>query len=151
MEPTLHNNDRLIILKLPRTWSALTRHPLIPPRGTIVVFKKPGTEYEQLIKRVIGLPGERVVVKNGKVTVFNKDHTKGFDPSADTDWGKSLYQITEGSVDVIVNEGEIFVLGDNRLPGASLDSRSYLGNISSHEIVGELSLRILPVTQAKSF
>lgn len=119
MEPTLHNRDRLIIWKLPHTWGALTHHGYQPQRGDVIVFKKPDGSGEQLIKRVIGLPGDRVVVKDGKITVYNKEIPGGFNPD-DAPYGKDLEE-TSGSVDVSVAPGEVFVSGDNRIPGASLD------------------------------
>ena len=61
MEPTLENNDKLIIWKVPRTWSDITGHSYIPKRGDIIVFSESGLarfgqqNTKQLIKRVIGL------------------------------------------------------------------------------------------------
>jgi signal peptidase I len=149
MEPTLHNDNRLIVLKLPRTVAKITHHDYLPKRGTIIVFKKPSDESEQLIKRVIGLPGERVVVKDGKITVFNKERPNGFDPD-DAPYGKNIPP-TDGNVDVTVGEGEVFVCGDNRIGGNSLDSRTALGDVPLKNIVGELVLRIFPLNQIKNF
>jgi signal peptidase I len=73
METTLQNQDRLIVWKLPRTWSRITHHQYVPKRGDVVVFVESGLEQygqgssKQLIKRVIGLPGDRVVVNGGVV------------------------------------------------------------------------------------
>src|ERR1700742_3534656 len=70
MQNTLHDQDRLIVWKLPRTWARITHHQYVPDRGDIVIFTQSGlAQYgqentKQLIKRVIGLPGDRVVVKN---------------------------------------------------------------------------------------
>ncbi|HEY4963227.1 MAG TPA: signal peptidase I, partial [Candidatus Saccharimonadales bacterium] len=86
MMNTLQNADKLIIWKVPRTWSSITGHPYVPQRGDIIVFTESGlAEYgqqntKQLIKRVIGLPGDRVVVSNGIYTIYNKQNPKGFDP-----------------------------------------------------------------------
>ena len=143
MEPTLQNRDRLIIWKLPRTWAKVTGNEYVPQRGDIVVFHKPDGSDEQLIKRVIGLPGERVVVADEKITVYNSEHPEGFNPD-DASYGEKL-EPTYGNVDVIVGESEIFVSGDNRIPGASLDSRSSLGNVPLNKIVGVLALRIFPL------
>lgn len=142
MEPTLQNGDRLIVWKLPRSWSMVTGNPYLPSRGDVVVFHKPDGSDEQLIKRVIGLPGERVVVNNEKITVFNSEFPNGFNPD-DALYGKKL-EPTYGNADVIVGENEIFVSGDNRVPGASLDSRSSLGNVPLTNIVGKLAVRIYP-------
>src|SRR5476649_2879548 len=78
MQNTLQNADKLIIWKVPRTWARITGHPYIPQRGDIIVFTESGlSEFgqdntKQLIKRVIGLPGDRVVVSNGVYTIYNK-------------------------------------------------------------------------------
>jgi signal peptidase I len=85
METTLSHNDRLIVWKLPKTWSKITGHGYIPKRGDIVVFVEPGISQfgqdpkKQLIKRVIGLPGERVTVRDGKLIVYNREHPEGFE------------------------------------------------------------------------
>src|SRR5688572_19003919 len=65
MENTLYHNDRLVVWKMPKTWSRITGHAYIPNRGDVVVFTEPELGQfgqdpgKQLIKRVVGLPGER--------------------------------------------------------------------------------------------
>lgn len=149
MEPTLQNKDRLIIYKFNKTWAKVTRSNYMPNRGDIIVFHKPNGSSDQLIKRVIGLPGDRVVVKNDKITIYNQQSPDGFNPD-DAEYGGEL-QATYGNVDVVVGEDEVFVCGDNRIPGASYDSRSTLGNVSTSFIVGELVLRYLPVGNVRTF
>src|SRR5882757_332206 len=84
MQQTLQNNDRLIVWKLPRTWAKITGHQYVPKRGDIIIFTQSGlasygqTNTKQLIKRVIGEPGDRVVVANNKITVYNKQYPGGF-------------------------------------------------------------------------
>src|SRR5581483_7393279 len=96
MENTLHNADKLIIWKEPRSWADITHHPYIPKRGDIVVFTESGlsqfgqTDTKQLIKRVIGLPGDRVVVDNGGYVIYNKAHPNGFDPDKTLPYGKDI-------------------------------------------------------------
>ncbi len=153
MEPTLQHNDRLVIVKTGKTWARITGSDYIPARGEIIVFSKLGlyesgtTREKQLIKRVIGLPGDRVVVSDGVLTVYNKEHPDGFQPDKELGYGSHI-GITAGNVDITVKDGEVFVAGDNR--ANSLDSRSF-GNVSSNEIVGELALRIFPLNKAESF
>jgi signal peptidase I len=153
METTLQNQDRLIVLKTDRTWARITNKHYIPERGEVIVFVKSdvrefGTPQErQLIKRVIGIPGDRVVVNEGAITVFNKEHPEGYNPDTGTEYSKSIYT-TSGSVDLVVPEGELFVAGDNR--SNSLDSRSF-GTIRSDDVVGRLIFRLFPINKAKSF
>ena len=154
METTLQNRDRLIVWKMPRTLARLTSHTYIPNRGDVIVFVKHGlyepggTQEKQLIKRVIGLPGDHVVVQDGHITIFNAQHPEGYNPDVDHDFSANISSLTTGNVDIIVPTGEVFVCGDNRTN--SLDSRSF-GTIAAHDIVGRLSLRVFPLNNFKSF
>lgn len=153
METTLQNGDRLIVNKTHVSWSRLTNRPYIPNRGDIIIFNQAGlpdapfAQEKQLIKRVIGLPGERVVVSGGKITVYNQEHPQGFEPDSSTGYIISA-ATTPGNVDQIIPDGQIFVAGDNRTN--SEDSR-YFGPVSSEKLVGKLALRILPVENAQHF
>lgn len=153
MQNTLQNNDKLIIWKVPRTWARITGHDYIPARGDIVVFTESGLsqfgqdDTKQLIKRVIGLPGDRVVVNDGKYTIYNKEHPKGFDPDTTLPYGKNI-PVTSGTVDVTLGPHQLFVSGDNRPD--SLDSRAF-GPINADQVIGKLVLRVFPVGQAKAF
>jgi signal peptidase I len=152
METTLQNNDRLIVDKIPRTVSRITSHPYVPPRGDIIIFNQAGlfdspTGEKQLIKRVIGLPGDRVFIKDGIITIYNRANPGGFNPDR-----SGLYTIaannTSGDVNVTLQKNEIFVCGDNR--SNSEDSRAF-GPVNVNNIVGKLTLRILPISKAQSF
>lgn len=151
MTPTLQPNDRLIINKIPRTLAKIAHAHFIPKRGEVIVFNSslvgPDGQREQLIKRVIGLPGDRVVVKNDHVTIYNHDNPKGFDPEKTLNLHLAP---TSGEVDTTVPANEVFVFGDNRTPGGSYDSRE-LGPIPTDNLVGELVMRIVPVNHAKFF
>jgi len=155
MENTLQNNDRLIVWKLPRTIAHITGHSYVPNRGDIVIFNEGNlTEYgqanvAQLVKRVIGLPGERVVVKDGHITIYNKEYPQGFNPDTTLPYGKE-HQIpyTSGTIDITLDENQIFVCGDNRT--VSLDSRVF-GPVNLNDIVGKLVLRIYPFTDIERF
>ena len=155
MEPTLHNNDRLIIWKFPRTWARITGDAYIPNRGDIIVFAErglaaPDGSNKQLIKRVIGLPGDRVVIEDGKVTVINEANPSGFSPDTTLPYGEGQTFVTDTPerIDELVDENEVFVLGDNR--GNSLDSR-YFGPISADDIVGKLLVRMYPISEKNAF
>lgn len=153
MQQTLHDNDRLIVMKIGKTWSKITHKHYIPKRGEIVVFHKKGLySYnqdldKQLIKRVIALPGERVLVNNGILLVFNAEHPEGYQPDLGTEYVKNI-TTTAGNVDVTLGDGQIFVSGDNRTN--SFDSRDF-GPIDSSDIVGTLALRVFPLGQFESF
>jgi len=154
MQQTLQNNDRLIVWKLPRTWARITGHEYVPKRGDIIVFTESGLaaygqeNTKQLIKRVIGLPGDRVVVRNGTITIFNKQHPNGFQPDKTLPYHDQITEITTGNIDLTLGKDQIFVCGDNRTD--SLDSRVF-GPVSTNNIVGKLAVRILPVNEIERF
>ncbi|MBI4122622.1 MAG: signal peptidase I [Parcubacteria group bacterium] len=131
MEPSYFDREYLIIDEISYRFNE-------PSRGEVVVFKYPGDERQFFIKRVIGLPGERVVVGSGAVTVYNESFPDGV-----TLEEPYLAQGTEtaGSIDVTLGADEYFVLGDNR--DASLDSRRF-GPLPRREIVGRTWLRGWP-------
>src|SRR5258708_4453354 len=160
MENTLQNNDRLIVWKVPRTWSHITGHAYVPDRGDIIIFNENGLaqfgqyDVKQLVKRVIGLPGDRVVIKEGHITVYNQDHTVGFNPDTTLPYGKKYVMpytsanTTSNVLDVTLGANQIFVCGDNRPD--SLDSRSF-GPVNVDDIIGKLVLRIYPLGTAERF
>jgi len=152
MVPTLHETDYLIISKVGNTASLIQRTfgsntQYIPPRGQVIVFHFPKNPTQIFVKRVIGEPGDRVVVKGGNVTVYNKDNPDGFNP--DTKYEKSD-TVTLEDTDEIVQPGNIFVLGDNRTPNGSYDSREW-GQLPSSYIIGNAVLRLLPLDQVRIF
>jgi len=149
----MYTGDRLIVDRLPVTWSQLMNKPYLPDRGTIIVFKNPlysaDMEDEFIVKRVIGLPGERVLLKDGVYTVFNDEFPNGFNPD-ELNKGEPGSP-TSGEVDKIVPEGEIFVSGDHRQGNFSLDSRNGLGTIPLYDVIGPVSFRIFPLNKIRSF
>ncbi len=153
MENTLQNNDRVIIDKIPRTLARATHHPYIPHRGDIIIFSQfgffdnSGPATKQLIKRVVGLPSERVVIKDGRLRIYNSQQTGGFEPDH-SGFYRIDSQSTPGNVDLVVPAGSVFVCGDNR--ANSTDSR-FFGPVSSAQIVGKLVLRFWPLDQSKGF
>ncbi|MBP3887569.1 MAG: signal peptidase I [Cellulosilyticum sp.] len=135
MIPTLNIEDRLIISMLPYYYRA-------PQRGEMVVFN--GPDEEKWIKRVIGLPGETVEIKDGNVyindeildesTYLSEKGISGLNPILDT---VVTYPYT-------IPEDCYFLLGDNRLE--SYDCR-YIGAISQKEITGKAIYRVYPFNQ----
>ena len=125
MEPNLHENERVILDKVSYRIGE-------PSRGDIVVFPVKG-EPLPLIKRVIGLPGETVEVRDGHVLVngvaLREPYVSG--PTAGN------------TAPVRVPADTVFVMGDNRAPGGSLDSRR-LGPIPLNKLVGRARLAYWP-------
>ncbi len=165
MENTLHDGDRVIVNRLPVSWAHLNGEAYVPKRDQVIVFANGGntratncepienTNEKYIIKRVIAFPGERVVVENGELTVFNNEHPEGFSPDentrkSDTDGPKKY---TSGNVNMIVPDGELFVSGDNREGSNSYDSRSGLGTIPFCRVIGPVSMRLLPLNKFRFF
>jgi signal peptidase I len=153
MESTLQNGDRLIVNKIPVTFSKITHGTYQPNRGDIIIFNQEGifeaNGSRQLIKRVIGIPGDRVVIKDNSVTVYNTANPNGFNPDTHGEYtAPDTTKITSGNVDITVKPGEVFVLGDNRANSA--DSRVF-GTIKTDTIVGHLVMRILPLGNSQTF
>ena len=165
MENTLQNDDRVIVNRLPVSWSHFLGQEYVPKRGQIIVFangaasgpltcEAPVGQVDQyIIKRVIAFPGERVTVKNGVLKVYNEEHSDGFLPDTDTrvDATNGPKEYSSGDVDMIVPEGEIFVAGDNREGSHSFDSRSGLGTIPYCRIIGPAAVRIYPFDKVQLF
>lgn len=135
MEPNFSTGDYLLIDEISYRFRE-------PQRGEVAVFHYPGDESVYYIKRIIGLPGERLVLKNGSITIFNKEYPDGF-LLRENYLPPELK--TSGDKEVILKENEYFVLGDNR--NYSYDSRSW-GNLSKAEIVGLVRLRLWPFNEA---
>ena len=138
MEPTFHDNEYLIIDEL-----SYRLHQ--PQRGDIIVLRSPALG-EFLIKRVIGLPGERLVVNDGKITIFNATDPNGAELDESAYLASTV--LTFGNIDVTLGANQYYVMGDNR--PASLDSRSF-GPIVRKDIVGRTALRAWPVTKMTTF
>lgn len=153
MESTLYTGDRLIVNRMPVTLAQLQNKSYVPDRGQIIVFKNPqyvpGLGEEYIVKRVIAFPGERVVLKDGKFTVFNDAHPEGFNPDDDNNGEPGAY--ASGEVDEIVTDDTLFVSGDHREGSYSKDSRNGLGLIPYYDIIGPVSLRIFPFDKIRTF
>ena len=131
MEPSFASGDYLLVDEISYTLRA-------PQRGEVIVFHYPKDESTYYIKRIIGLPGERLIIKDGKITVFNSQYLNGF-VLGENYLPPGLK--TSGQEEIILKENEYFVMGDNR--NYSFDSRSW-GNLQKAEIVGVGRLRLWP-------
>jgi signal peptidase I len=139
MEPNFDNGQYLVIDEISYRFEE-------PARGEVVVFKYPLDPSQYYIKRIIGLPGETVEIKDGQVFIYNQEFPQGMvlDESAYLPEGK----ITRGELRVKLNQGEYFVLGDNRQ--ASSDSRQW-GALSREYIIGRVWLRAWPFDAARVY
>ena len=137
MEPTFEEGDYLIV-------DEITYKFREPKRGEVVVFKYPANPSQRYIKRIVGLPGETVEIKEGKIIIFNLKGKQILDESAYLSSGIS----TPGEIKITLGENEFFVLGDNRL--ASSDSR-YWGPLPRENIIGRVFLRAWPLTALAKF
>ncbi len=155
METTMYTGDRLLVNRLPVTWAHIQGNDYIPQRGQVIVFENPqvtttgNVENKFIVKRVIGLPGERVVLQDGVFSVYTTEHPEGFNPDSLTP--DVTAAMTAGEVDVVVPQGELFVSGDHRDGTYSYDSRNGLGTIPLYDVIGPASVRIFPFTKIRSF
>ncbi len=124
MEPNLHTNERLVIEKF-------SYHFHGPRRGDVVVLRDPGGSPGLLIKRVVGLPGERVTLADGKVYIDGQPLNEPYLNQATQGGGRSW----------IVPPLSVFVMGENR--SASRDSRLF-GPVPLEELIGRALFRYWP-------
>ncbi|MCI8609436.1 MAG: signal peptidase I [Firmicutes bacterium] len=139
MEPTFYEGDYIFLSRQAYT---LFGHV---ERGDVVVFhtelKDDEAHDKNLIKRVIGLPGDEVEIKEGYVYLNGEKQEETYVAEA----GMS------GEMEkIVVPEGYLFAMGDNRI--ASLDSRDVrIGCVSQEEILGKVIIRIFPFDRFKTF
>lgn len=136
MEPTFDNGQYLIV-------DELTYHLQQPQRGDVVIFRYPKDPSQFFIKRIIGLPGETVLIRSGVVEIQNKDGT-----AVAMDEPYVVNQGNGGDAAYPLGTDEYFAMGDNR-PESS-DSRTW-GVLPRKNIVGRAFLRLLPVNSASIF
>lgn len=134
MRPNFQNGNYLIV-------DELTYRFREPVRGEVLVLRFPNDPSQFFIKRIVGLPGERVFIENARVTIFNDQYAKGL--LLDETYLPSN-NITYGTIDRKLGPNEYFVLGDNRL--ASSDSRVW-GPLQRKDIVGRVLVRLFPVKE----
>lgn len=139
MLPTYHNQEFLLVDKLSYRLEE-------PKRGDVMIFKlyeNKANPYEgkHLIKRLIGLPGERVVVTRGVTKIYNKENPEGFL----LDEQYVSYTDTQKDIDIQLDTTHYFVMGDNR--AQSYDSRDW-GALDGVNIKGQVLFRLYPFKNA---
>lgn len=151
MEPSFFDKEYLIVDELSYMFTD-------PHRGDVVVFKHPepacndhvesnyiNRKFTQgpcsnYIKRVIGVPGDTVIIKDGKVSIKNDENPNGITLNEEY---ISTNIPTLGNQTVVVGENEYYVMGDNRGPNASSDSREW-GLLPESHIIGKALVVLLP-------
>ena len=155
MEPNFHNGEYLIINELgyKKTVVAAGEKEFFSVdsfkdlnRGNPVLFRYPRNPRQFFIKRIVGLPGERVVVRGGRVRIYNDEHPEGF--VLDEKVYLPNYIETKGDKEFILSGKDYVVLGDNR--SHSSDSRTW-GILSGDFIVGKVLLRAWPMDEFEIF
>ena len=126
MVPTLEIGDRVLVNKFIYRFTE-------PERGDIVVFRSVDEPDEDLIKRVVGVPGDEIAVRRGRLILNGEPQKEPYTNKNFPD--RSFYARTT------VPEGHVFVMGDNR--GNSADSRVF-GPLPKKNIEGEAFLRFWP-------
>lgn len=136
MVPNLQSGDYLIIEEISYRFST-------PKRGDIIVLDYPLDASQRFIKRVIGLSGETVDIRNGTVTITKDQKSFVLDEAYLPD-----DLTTDGAVSVTLKHDEYFVMGDNRQ--FSYDSRRW-GVLPEKDIVGKAFFRVFPLSQMTLF
>ena len=137
MEPTFHNGDYLIIDEISYRLGE-------PERGNVIVFRYPNNPKQFYIKRIVGLPGEVVVINEQGVTIKNKENPEGL--LLKEEYLREAH--TYGNMSQTLAHDEYFVLGDNR--EASSDARRW-GALKEEFIVGKVFVRAYPFQNAEVF
>ena len=130
MVPTFHNGEYLIVDEI----SYLLGNT---KRGDVVVFRYPGDTKRFFIKRIIGLPNEKISIKNNEITITNKEHPEGFKLTE-----PYINEKTFEGAEYTTGNDEYFVMGDNR--NRSSDGR-FWGVLPKKLLIGRAFLRLLPV------
>ncbi len=133
MSPTLVHGDRIFVEKLSYLFSK-------PERGDIVVFPYPADPSKEYIKRIVGVPGDKIDLRNNQFYVN--------DERIDDPFEIDVVPLGDVQFPITVGEDEYFVLGDNRI--VSHDSRhSEVGLIAEDDILGKASFVFYPINRIK--
>lgn len=135
MLPNFNDGEYLIIDEISYRFSE-------PDRGDVIIFRFPNDPSQFFIKRIIGLPSEKIVIENSEVIITNQQEPTGFILNE-----SYLVETTPGNLEIKLDPNEYFVLGDNR--DSSSDSRRW-GALPRHLIVGRVWLRAWPIARAQA-
>jgi signal peptidase I len=141
MEPNFYDHEYLIINEISYRLDS-------PERGDIIVFRYPRDPSQYFIKRIIGLPGEKVELQSGRVFIFNKENQEGQAIKEDLYLSSSIETRDFGNKIFELKNNEYFVLGDNR--NSSRDSRDF-GPVDKSLIVGRVWVRGWPFNRMAIF
>jgi len=139
MEPTFDDHEYLIIDEISYRFREAER-------GEVIVFRYPNDPSQYFIKRIVGLPGETVTVRDNQVIISGGSAEEPF--VLDEAEYLPAEKRTSGDESVTLGQDEYFVLGDNR--GSSLDSRSF-GPLPERHIVGRVWIRGWPLDRVTLF
>lgn len=132
MDPTFATGDYLIVDKISYAFK-------LPERNSVVVLKYPKDTNKSFIKRIVGLPGDTVIIKDNVVTIVNTDNPDGFVVD-----GSYVTHTSTGYYEKKLEADEYYVLGDNR--AESFDSR-FWGPLQKKYIIGKPIIRLFPLTK----
>jgi signal peptidase I len=141
MEPNFHDHEYLII-------NEIAYRVEEPSRGEIVVFRYPKDPSQYFIKRIIGLPGEKIKIKDNKVYIFNDKYPNGIALNEEVYLSEDTQTPYFGKSEFVLGDNEYFVMGDNR--EASLDSRKF-GPVPRRLIIGKAWVRGWPFDKIAIF
>ena len=128
MEPNFGNGDYLII-------DEISYRLRTPQRGEVIVFKYPENPSQRYIKRIVGLPGETIEIKDGKIAIFENNQSRALDES---DYlSENLMFVNYPKISL--GPDEYFVLGDNRIS-------TWRGVVPRGNIIGRVFFRAWPFT-----
>ena len=132
MFPTFENGEYLIV-------DEISYRLENPKRNDVIIFRYPNDPSKFFIKRIIGLPNEKIDIRGNEITITNEEHKSGF--KIDQPYIKNH---ANNNIHFETKEGEYFVMGDNRT--ASSDSR-YWGAVPRKLLIGKAFLRLLPINK----
>lgn len=137
MEPTFISGEYILTSKI--TYKFRSMH-----RGDIIVFKSLQNPNIDYIKRIIGLPGDKIMIHNGEVFVNDRKIDEPYINNITNVWERGY---SKDDVPITVPDGTLFVMGDNR--NRSSDSREF-GPVPVDNIIGHVFYRYFPVTKMGS-